>query len=97
MLSRVVDNKSTYNLDSGNMLREVTVKIGLERIDTQEGVTVETLLDSGATGLVISLEFARKQGFKLKKIENLIYVRNVNRTFNKERPVENTVEINIYY
>ena len=97
MLSRVVDNKSTYNLDSGNMLREVTVKIGLERIDTQEGVTVETLLDSGATGLVMSLEFARKQGFKLKKIENLIYVRNVNRTFNKERPVENTVEINIYY
>jgi len=97
MLSRVVDNKSTYNLDNGNMPREVTVKIGLERIDTQEGVTVETLLDSGATGLVMSLEFARKQGFKLKKIENLIYVRNVNRTFNKERPVENTVEINIYY
>ena len=97
MLSRVVDNKSTYNLDNGNMLREVTVKIGLKRIDTQEGVTVETLLDSGATGLVMSLEFARKQGFKLKKIENLIYVRNVNRTFNKERPVENTVKINIYY
>jgi len=47
-------------------LREVTVKIGLERIDTQEGVTVEALLDSGATGLVMSSEFARKQGFKLK-------------------------------
>jgi len=28
------------------MLREVMVKIGLERIDTQEGVTVEALLDS---------------------------------------------------
>ena len=27
------------------MLREVTLKIGLERIDTQEEVTVETLLD----------------------------------------------------
>jgi len=34
MLSRVVDNKSTYNLDNGDMLRKVTVKIGLERIDT---------------------------------------------------------------
>ena len=45
-------------------LREVTVKIGLERIDTQEGITVEALLDSGATGLVMSSEFARKQGFK---------------------------------
>ena len=30
---------------------------------------VEALLDSGATGLVISSEFAKKQGFKLKKLE----------------------------
>jgi len=66
------------------MLRKVTVKIGLERIDTQKGITVEALLDSGTTGLVISLEFARKQGFKLKKIKRLIYIRNVNRTLNKE-------------
>ena len=44
------------------------MKIGLERIDTQEGITVEALLDSGATGLVMSSEFAKKQGFKLKKI-----------------------------
>ena len=44
----------------GKTLREVTVKIELERIDTQEGVTVETLLDSGATELVMSSEFARK-------------------------------------
>jgi len=36
------------------------VKIGLERIDTQEEVIVEVLLDSGATGLVMSPEFARK-------------------------------------
>jgi len=41
-------------------LREVTVKIGLERIDTQEGITVEALLDSRATGLVMSSKFAKK-------------------------------------
>jgi len=29
---------------------------------------VETLLDSEAMGLVMSSEFARKQGFKLKKV-----------------------------
>ena len=45
----------------------------------------------------MSLEFARKQRFKLKKIEELIYVRNLNRTFNKKRPIENTVEVNIFY
>ena len=43
-------------------MREVTVKIELERIDMQEGITVEALLDSGATGLVMSSEFAKKTG-----------------------------------
>ena len=73
------------------------MKIGQERIDTQEGVTVEALLDSGATGLVMSSEFAKKQGFKLKKLERLINVRNVDGSFNKEGPIENIVEVNIYY
>ena len=45
---------------------------------------MEVLLDSGATWLVMSLEFARKQGFKLKKIERPIYMINMNGTFNKE-------------
>jgi len=52
------------------------MKIGLERINTQEEVMVKALLDSGVTALVISLEFVRKQGFKLKKIKKPIYVRN---------------------
>jgi len=81
----------------GRTLREVTVKIGLERIDMQEGITVEVLLNSGATGLVMSSEFARKQRFKLKKLERLMYVRNVDGLFNKEGPIEHTVEVNIYY
>ena len=97
MLSIVVDNISMCNLDKGDLLREVTVKISLERIDTQEGITVEALLDSGVMGLVISSELARKQGFKLKRIEKPIYVRNVDGTMNKEGPIENTVKVNIYY
>ena len=36
------------------------VKIGLERTDMQEGITVEALLDSGATSLVMSSKFAKK-------------------------------------
>ena len=58
---------------------------------------MEVFLDSGAIRLVISSKFARKQRFKLKKIEKPIYIRNMNRTLNKEGPIENTVEVNIYY
>jgi len=78
-------------------LREVMIKIGLERLDTQEGITVEALLDSGATELVMSTEFARKKGFKLKKLERPMQVRNVDGSFNREGPIENTVEVNVYY
>jgi len=59
--------------ESKGYLREVIVKIGLEKINTQEGVIVEMLSGSSAIGLVMSSEFARKQGFKLKKIERSIY------------------------
>ena len=97
MLSRVIDNTSCYNLNNENMLREVIVKIGLEQINIQEGVTVEVLLDSRTMEFVMSLELTRKQRFNLKKIKRLIYVRNMNGSFNKEGPIEYTVEVNIYY
>ena len=78
-------------------MREIIVKIGLERIDTQEEITVEALLNSGATELVMSSEFAQKQGFKLKKLKRPIHVRNMNGSLNKEKPIEYMVEVNIYY
>ena len=81
----------------GKPLREIMVKIGLERIDIQEGIIVEALLDSGATGLVMSSEFVKKQDFKLKKLERPMNVRNVDGSLNKEEPIEYTVEVNIYY
>ena len=61
-----MDNTFCYDLNNRDMLREVIGMIRLERIDTQEEVMVEVLLDSRVMRLVISLEFVRKQGFKLK-------------------------------
>jgi len=49
-------------------LREVTVKIELKQEKDEEEIVVEALLDSGATGLVMCLEFVRKNKFrKFKK------------------------------
>jgi len=97
MLFRVIENTFCYNLNNGDMLREIMVKISLERINMQKRVTVETLLDSRTIRLVMSSEFARKQGFKLKKIERPIYIRNVDGFFNKKKSIEHMVEVNIYY
>jgi len=54
-------------------------------------------LDSSAIGLVISSEFARKQGFKLKKLDRPMYIRNMDGSLNKEGSIEHMVEVNIYY
>ena len=48
-------------------------------------------------GLVMSSEFAKKQGFKLKKLERPMNVRNVDGLLNKEKPIEHTVEVKIYF
>ena len=71
------------------------VKIGLKPKYNEEGIVVEVLLDSRITGLVISLEFARKNKFRKKKLDRLIYVRNVNGIFNHEGPIEHTMEMDV--
>ncbi len=43
MLSRVIENEFCYKLDNKDILREVIIKIELERINTQEKVIVEVL------------------------------------------------------
>jgi len=59
ILSRIMNNISYYDMNNGNILKEVTVN-KLERIDVYEEVIVETLLNSGVILLIMSLEFARK-------------------------------------
>ena len=95
--SEGIEKKIEVRKVEGRTLRKVIVKIRLERIDMQKGIMVEALLDSRATRLVMSSEFAKKQGFKLKKLERPMNIRNVNGSFNKEGLIENMVEVNIYY
>jgi len=39
-------------------LREVWMKVGLEKLENHEGVAVRALLDSGVTGLFMDTTFA---------------------------------------
>ena len=48
-------------------LREVWLKVGLEKLENHEGVAVKALLDSGATGLFTNATFAKEKGFKMEK------------------------------
>ena len=58
---------------------------------------MKVLLDSGATELVISLKFARKNQFRKKKLDRLIYVRNVDGTFDYDGLIDYTIEVELLY
>jgi len=79
------------------LLREVTVKIGLKQEEEEEGIVTEVLLDSGATGLVMSEEFARRRKFKRMKLERPVYVRNIDSMLNYAGPIVDTVEVEIFF
>jgi len=78
-------------------LREVWIKVGLEKLDTHEGVTVKALLDSRATGIFMDKDFAEEQGFKLVKLEKPIEVKNVDGTDNNGGKIEYEIECNMYF
>jgi len=73
------------------------VKIGLKQEDDEKRIIVEALLNSRATGLVMSLEFARKNKFKKKKLERSIYMRNIDSISNHKELIEHTVEVELFY
>jgi len=51
------------------LLREVWLKVGLEKLESYEGVAVKALLDSGATGLFMDTTFTKEKGFKIEKLK----------------------------
>ena len=55
------------------------------------------LLDSRVMKLVISLEFVRNNKFRKKKLERLIYIRNIDDIFNNEEQIEHTVGVELFY
>ena len=73
------------------------MNIGVEKLDTHEGVTVKVLLDSGTTGMFMDKRAAAKHGFTLQKLERPIKIRNVDGTNNSRGAITHQVEVNVYY
>ena len=78
-------------------MKEVIVKIGLKQEEKEKEIVVEALLDSSVMGLVMSLEFVRKNNFKKRRLERPIYVRNMNSIFNYKGSIEHMVEVELFF
>jgi len=79
------------------MLREVWLNIGVEKIDTHEGVMIKALLDSGTTETFMDRRTAVRHGFKLQRLERPIAVRNVDGMNNSGGAITHQVECNVFY
>jgi len=78
-------------------LREVWLKVGLEKLENHEGVAVKALLDSGATGLFMDMTFAKEQRFKMEKLKKPLLVRNVDGIVNAGGAITHQVECNMFF
>jgi len=75
----------------------VWLNIGVEKVDTHEGVTVKALLDSDAIGIFIDRKMVARHGFRLHKLERPVQVRNIDDTNNSAEVITHQVEVNMYY
>jgi len=78
-------------------LREIWMKIELEKVDTYKGVSVKALLDSGVMGLFMSKKLVERENFQLRKLEKPIKVRNIDRTGNSGESIIHEVEYNMCF
>jgi len=79
------------------MLREVWLNIGVEKIDTHEGIMIKALLDSSAMEMFMDRQMAARHEFKLQKLERPLVIRNVDSTNNSKGAIMHQVECNVFY
>jgi len=78
-------------------LREVWLKVGLEKLESHEGIAVKALLDSGATGLFMDTTFAKEKGFKMEKLKKPLLVRNVDGMANAGGAITHQAICNMFF
>jgi len=73
------------------------MKIGLEKVNTYEGVSVRALLDSRATELFVDKKFVEKYGFKREQLAKPLKIRNIDGIDNSGGVVTHEIECNMYF
>ena len=73
------------------------MKVGLEKLESHEGVAVKALLDSRAIDLFIDMTFAREKGFKMEKMKSPLLVKNVDGMANVGGAIMHQVKCNMFF
>ena len=75
------------------MSNSISVPILINRDESKETIKTLALLDSGAGGEFIDQNYAKKAGFKIKKLNKPLQALNVDGTKNKRGTITSFVEL----
>jgi len=73
------------------------MKVGLEKLESHEGVAVKTMLDSGAMGLFMDTVFTKEKEFRMEKMKKPLLVKNMDRSVNIGGEITYQVECNMFF
>jgi len=73
------------------------MKVGLEKLESHEGVAVKALLDSGAMGLFMDTVFTKEKGFRMEKMKKPLLVKNMDGSANIGEEITYQVECNMFF
>jgi len=79
------------------MLRKVWLNIGVEKVDTHEGIIVKVLLDSSAIGIFMDKKMVTRHRFRLQRLERPVIIRNIDGINNSGGAITHQIKVNVYY
>ena len=81
----------SYTISAIGESNSLKLKVELKTTDTSERKSVNSLVDSGATGEFIDRDYVKSCQFNLQKLTCLIPVYNIDRTPNKASSITEAV------
>ena len=82
---------------SANLRRSTELKIRIQTVDSSHPMAVDALLDSGATGMFIDVEFARAKNLTTRQLPRPIPIYNIDGTLNESGSVREEVDLIMRY
>ena len=82
---------------SANLRRSTELKIQVQTVDSSHPMAVDALLDSGATGMFIDVEFAKAKNLTTRQLPRPIPIYNIDGTLNESGSDREEVDLIMRY
>src|SRR5882724_6323930 len=89
--------KTPLLMRSATLQRGTDIPLRLNTIDSNTPMSVEALIDSGATGMFINIEFVRSKNIRTHRMPRAIPVYNVDGTPNEAGHITEVVDLIVQY